>query len=124
MPIAMQYGASGRGNAGGLTMDLLWENSAPSSNFAAQNVSVNLSAYKMFGIVMWYSTTTQDETPMNMYTVDEAPKYLMISGSNNRGGARVVTYDGTNGALSFADATYNSGTNNAYLIPLRIYGIR
>lgn len=122
--IAMQYGSSGKGNGGGIVFDLLWENSAPSSNFAAQTLSINLSAYKLFGIVFWYSTTTQEEVPMELFTVDENTKYPMISGNNNRGGTRSVTYNATNAELSISNATYNSGTSNGYLIPLRIYGLR
>ena len=122
--IAMQYGSSGQANNGGIVLDLLWENSDPTSNFVAQSISINLSAYKLFGIVFWYITTTQEEVPMELFTVDENTKYPMISGNNNRGGTRSVTYDAANGQLSFSAATYNSSTGNGYLIPLRIYGLR
>lgn len=122
--IAMQYGSSGQTRNGGIVLDLLWENSDPTSSFAAQSISVNLSSYKMFGLVMWYSTTTQEEVQMQLFTVDENTKYPMVSGNNNRGGTRSITYDAANAELSISAATYNSATNNAYLIPLRIYGLR
>ena len=120
----------GNGRAGdkrsGVRVDKLWTNASPASNFAAQDVSVDLDSYQLVGIVCNFGSGSGNQYAVNMqiFTVDNGSKYLMISADNNRGGERRFDYVPDDKKISFYDAKYNSSTNNAYLIPVEIYGIR
>lgn len=103
---------------------LLWENDSPGSSFSAQDVSVDLSGFSFFGIVVRFSTTYDTRQPMQIYPVDEATKSLNIQATtNNRVGGRDITYSITNKKLTIAGASYNGSANNTYAIPVAIYGI-
>lgn len=123
--IAMQYG-SGNAQKSGARVDLLWSNSDPTSNFAAQTIDCDLSGYRFVSVLCNFGSASgnQYNVAMQTFPVDETNKYLMISADNNRGGERRFTYSIANKTITFASATYNSSTNNAYIIPIGIYGIK
>ncbi len=119
-------------------MTKLWENSSPSSSFAAQSVTLSddWSNYDFILISYIFSTGTQDYAtlviPMdNAHGKDWAMR--VGAGSNNRNGGRQANFvqTGTGGIpsghgdrISFGAATYNTSTNNSYVIPAAVYGIK
>ena len=123
----MRYGSGdGAGRLGGWQIEELWANPDETQAFAAQNVPVNLTGYRLVGIICNFGSGSGNRYAVNMqiFTVDNGSKYLMISADNNRGGERRFDYVPDDKKISFYDAKYNSSTNNAYLIPVEIYGIR
>lgn len=131
MAIAMRYGTPGESSGGaggssggGYRRDLLWTNPSPTANFGAQSISVDLSDYSWFAVELQFSTT--DGIPaLQEFRVDEVQKVLaIVARTLNRVGGRRVTWSASAKTLTFEGAYYNGGANNAYAIPLRIYGIK
>lgn len=120
--IAMQYGAQGKSSSPRIS--LIWENTSPTTAFAAQSIPADLSGCRFFGVVIRFSTSTADNPPMQIFEVDSEQKELVISGTNNnRTGGRHVTYDPAAKTLTFDGAYYNGSSGNGNCIPLRVYGI-
>ena len=112
------------------SLDLLWTNANPSSNFAAQTVAVDLSGYTYVGIIFKSSTgaTYNFSTPLYIFQKNSYWSY------NNEGGGyliqRVVNVLNDGSGITFGDCsrlnTYPNGTrttDNGRLIPYQIYGI-
>ena len=108
--------------------DLLWENASPSSSFAAQTVSLDLSGYD--AILTTVKHWADNDSKLNeialvgstrMTLTVQSPSDIKIQTlrlySVTTSG---VTYDGGKG-MSAAGATYDS---NDAAIPLAIYGIK
>lgn len=128
-----------RKKGGGLakvTEKVLWTNPSPSSNFAAQNVTLSdsLDNYKYIKLVYRYATN-YDLSMEDILSVDEFKKYQvnstasgagtmgMISASN---GAYVRPYYYVNSTTVQFVSAYQVGTttsNTGWLIPLQIIGV-
>lgn len=132
MSVIMQYGAKGKrpGNSGG-AFSLLWTNPSPTASFGAQEVTVgDMSVFDCILIEYIFSTDTPD---LNARTYPVAfllanPKVhgtLQINAAgNNRVGARSFELTSAT-TVHFGVAGYNgTATNNGYVIPQRIYGIK
>lgn len=121
MSLAMQYGSAGRVSGGrGIRITPLWENDAPTSNFGAQTVEMNLSGYDAV-MVHFRITTSSDGSWLQVG---------LMSHSGNWGGAfrgQTYTYhrefnlasDGVTFAAGYRDSTSGAG----YAIPVAVYGI-
>lgn len=118
---------------------LLWTNPNPTSAFAAQTVSLDLSNYDMVEIA-FYQATSQLYTHTKRIVVGSvsdlgvvATRFLETSGTSTSGTwstSRQVNVK-TTGVIFGAGAyeyTYNNGNNhvvnNSYTVPLKIYGIK
>lgn len=110
---------------GALSMELLWENASPASNFPTQSVAVNASQYTMLCV----EYAVQKEYP---YAISTFAKYVEGGtlaahfqwGGNGEYGHRSAIM--TPSLLEFAPASANgllSGQDN-WIIPIRIYGIK
>ena len=100
-------------------IEKVWENASPASVFAAQTIKKSLAAYNLFLII----------------TVD---RYSIITGKNERGSVyRNMSLLGLARNFAFTDSdiqigvgeviSSNSGgwkTDNAYLKPLYIFGVK
>ena len=103
----------------------LWTNSSPTSSFAAQSVSVDLSPYDWFAIEYRYSATSLSFMPLAMFEVDENPHLLSVANdTSNRTGGRGFTYSIANQAIAFGGASYNGSATNNSTVPIAIYGIK
>lgn len=124
MAVAMKYGGGNGGRNTGVTMTLLWTNPDPTSSFAAQTVSADLSGYSFYGIVPIFSTATPNIIPMQVFPCDDSQNHVMTvtARSNNNNGGRQITFS-TSG-LTFGAGTYSGSSNNSYAIPYKIYGIK
>ena len=108
-------------------LDLLWTNPSSESNFAAQDVSVDLDGYDLVALVIKYSEVSYASRPPLMFyrIVDERNCYMpLMNNTNNYTGGRSFSYSVANKVISFTKAEYNGATDNAYLIPFEIYGVK
>ena len=112
---------------------LLWTNASPTSDFAAQTVSLTLSSYDAVEIVCRYSTTSDSRTryicdvgssasiDWFYYTV-VAGKYMGVKSRNE---VSASTTGVTFGACTTKPGnSTDSTTTNGYIIPIKIYGIK
>lgn len=114
------------------SIDLLWTNSAPSSSFAAQDVSLNLSSYDYLMIVSKrnITTTMEDKT-------SDAIQRTFFKMSNNTGVTnRTITCSSNLSSVLYRNVTlatdkvtfgagYNAGSQaNNSVVPIYIYGIK
>lgn len=122
----MRYGSSGYTSQVGLRLDLLWTNDDPSSNFAAQSVTIDLSGYTHYMVVPIFSKGNQNTSPAVISAVVDGEVLGLVVGSGtvNNVGSRTCYYDSSVPCITFAGANYGGGANNAYCIPMYIYGIR
>ena len=112
---------------------LLWTNASPTSEFAAQTISLTLSSYDAVEIVCRYSTTSDSRTryicdvgssasiDWFYYTV-VAGKYMGVKSRNEVSASTTgVTFGScTTKPWNSTDST----TTNGYIIPIKIYGIK
>lgn len=115
-------------NIGAMSMELLWENASPTSEFAAQNVSIDLSQYSCIGILCYKITEPLILMGLQIFTkttigarigINEGAKFVQRT-------IETITNDGVEfgqGAIYNTYAGSASG-GNGYVIPYRIYGIK
>lgn len=117
-----------------LSMELLWENASPTSEFAGQTITVNLSNYNRIGIDWLASNNLEYGASYREYTIAN-PTEADISGATL---ATEVTYVFSRRAYIYSDRiqfndcyrnpSYNGfGKNelkNNLYIPYRIYGVK
>lgn len=106
------------------SIELLWENASPTSNFAEQTIQLgDLSDYDFLDF--HYKLATDNEVCASM-RVRIGFQYMLSFGSGyyNRVTSRQVTIE-ANGAITFATAYAGSKTATAAsIIPIVIYGIK
>jgi len=112
----------------GVTMKLLWENASVAS-FAEQTITVseNVENYDFLIVEAMFSVADQYSIT-NILTVkatggSKNRRIGITSGSNNRVGNRDIT-DISSNTIKFGAASYNSSTNNTYVVPYKIYGVK
>lgn len=105
---------------------LLWENSAPSSNFNAQTINVNYSNYRF--IILEVASAIGTSEPVRSYLINTVIDKIQMDSVYNNINRRRATFN--NNTITFEDghriSTYGQDDATAYnqfLIPLRIYGI-
>ena len=103
-----------------LQMELLWENASPTSQFAPQTVSLDLSKYKnlLIEFKLYYTVKTYAD----YYLKNENKTY---SSSVYTDSNRSRTFTINSNSINFEDAYINGKTiNNNHMIPYQIYGVR
>jgi len=113
------------GGGGGGAWTELWANPNPTSNFSAQTVSVDLSAWSIVAIPVRQSTLTGGEPEkMNFVRVGHSTVLSVENVASNQylyKRAATVTSSGVDFEQGYRNTT---GTANAqYCIPLAIYGV-
>lgn len=120
----------------GITKELLWENASPTSSFAVQTISIDLSKYNFVIVEAQFASSADIRTQVSART----PK---SSGSNtvNRIGigtggtsAPFMYYVYRNFTVNSAGVYFGEGyrskssmaeeMNNGYCVPLAIYGVK
>ena len=121
-------GGGGFANSGAVsTVDLLWSNQSPSSNFAAQTLPVSgLNNYKMFMILYSVNAAGSFYSYRTFSTLDTG-KSMILDISENINVYRKFVNNGNN-TLTFEGGyivlSYNAKTaDNSRSIPIKIYGI-
>lgn len=103
------------------TVDLLWENASPTSEFTGQSLNIDMSAYKIIYITMYGHVNTQQES-YSMFFIDKNIGYVFVGWYGAKYSERPVSI--TNSAVFFANGKTGGATDNKYLIPYRIYGVK
>jgi hypothetical protein len=112
-----------------LTMTLLWTNSSPTSSFTPQTISVDLSGYNY--AMLDFRATTNSETQVTKYFLIPIGSMLLAGASTAYTTSPIgwsKTYVrcalATSTGVEFSYGFYQSASNNAYAIPLHIYGVK
>lgn len=109
-------------SAGGI--DLLWTNSDPTQTFAAQDIVLDLTDYKMLVIAVKWSTT---RTEMASVTVPkDGLDYSIVIDTQ---GSTLIRYDrhfqATDAGVRCTEgAQAGTAINNNFAIPYKIYGMK
>lgn len=109
------------------TKTLLWENPNPTSAFAAQTITVNnLSDYDEYAVEFIFHT----EAPLTEIMKSIVGKGILLN-KNDAGTTYRRNVNLSDNVLSFSDIDgthiytgFNRVTDNNYLVPIRIYGIK
>ena len=114
----------------GLQMDLLWTNASPTSNFAGQTITVNLSDYKGYYIKLkTYASDSNRFVTALVYPKSNIYSPMVLFSSPVKLAKRNVTYV-TDSSLQISDnELYTTGStstsvDNAALIPYQVYGVK
>lgn len=113
-------GGSG-GSDSGLPTRLLWENPSPTSAFAAQVVTVDLSQYDIIAI----DYLMVNNATVHCYSLLGVNGLTQRSIDGQQGSSNITTRDATPSATGvvFANGYLSATQNNIYMIPYRIYGV-
>lgn len=112
-------------NAGHMEMELLWENASPTSEFAAQTITVDLSQYTHYEVLCLVTNATYKDSIISSGIIP-VNKGALISygwGDVNTVAHRRIT-ESTLNSITFGGASYNKTAGNSYVIPQAIYGIK
>ena len=113
-----------------LTMKKLWENPSPTASFSPAQISVDQTDCDLL-LYYYYESSSYPRILSAIAPVGKDSKVCCVGwGSNNKmlTTSRITAYvDSTH--ISIGNAYYNIttsdvGTNNGYLIPYQIYGIK
>lgn len=116
-----------RGGGGAEKPTLLWTNPNPTSDFAAQAINIDISAYSGFLIEYKYEKTIAKydyfyQDAVNL--LSPYNHYITVSMNDNSYRMRRVLID-SNNHINFAGATNAVGTIYAsIIIPYKIYGYK
>lgn len=100
----------------------LWQNASIGSNFAAQTVSVDLTGYD-FGLVFFRHNTSNSLYVSRIFLVGYGSAVSLYFGDVGWGAHRDIT-SSSKSQVVFGNASANGVTNNGYLIPVKIFGIK
>lgn len=100
---------------------LLWVNSAPTSNFAAQTIPLNLANYDAVCIIT-KTTTSSNYTYWQFGLVNGYITMANKSANNATLTGRTAEVDDT--GITFSTGYQGSSTGTSYCIPVSIYGIK
>ena len=124
----------GGGGGGKQTETVLWTNSAPTSNFADQNVTLSDSMSNYDYLKFTYKKATNNATSTSaVFSVSDVKNFADESVYGQLGGesatdwymSRYIWYiSDTSVRISTAWKLNSVGNNNAYIIPLAIIGIK
>ena len=118
-------------NLGGVSMKSLWTNASPTSDFAAQTISLNLSDYEYVLVRYLYSTDYQGIDQIAIVKVGR-DAYLTFTGAASTNiylSQRTISVGSDSVAFgapvykTYA-STSNPTANNKYCIPVEIIGIK
>lgn len=114
----------------GVHMELLWENASPSSEFAAQTLTIeNLDDYDAFILYVDANSNVENRYGNGSLFFDKTSTNLAICVSIYYAGVskfffRRFTVDFPAGTVTFGNGDNNDSAGAQYLIPLSIYGIK
>lgn len=111
-----------------ISMELVWENASPTSEFGAQDITINLSDYSLIEIEFKISTT-QERTFREKSLINTGGFACFIYGSVDAGiygGYRYFTPfdDKINFSTCWRPTTSTEAVDNTYCIPIKVYGIK
>ena len=123
--------AAALANLGGVSMKSLWANASPTSDFAAQTISLNLNGYEYVLVRYLYSTGYQDIDQIAIVKVgrDAYLTFTGVASTNIYLSQRTINVGSD--SVTFGKPVYktyastsNPTANNKYCIPVEIIGIK
>lgn len=115
--------------AGSLTTEVVWTNASPTSSFAAQTISLDMSAYTLGIAVFNLITNNQTDKVAILFSFTNDRIYAAFPIGNNR--LRWIQAPATKDSITFGDGimyqsygSQNPNTDNTTLIPAAIIGIK
>lgn len=101
----------------------LWTNPNPTSNFAAQTVALDLSAWNVIAVITKFNATSASETIHMIRVGYQCVTNAVNIGSNAYVAKRTATVStsGVTFAQGYRNTTGTSGTE--YCVPVAIYGV-
>ena len=112
--------------AGSLSVNLLWTNASPATNFAAQTVSVDLTDYDL--ILIAFDAATADDHELTTLILKGAKDVICYNADFYYN--RTIEASSDTG-IQFGNATYRTThgsqtatAQNAILVPYQIYGVK
>jgi len=136
IPLGIEYGGTGATNAvdarknlgitpeniGALSMDLLWENASPTSEFIEQTISLDLNEYSFVVICFVASAGATTYVATGFIMVGggfHAEEYIANSGSVHKRHFKAET-----SGVRFENGRQDSTSGAQYMIPVKIYGVK
>ena len=115
--------AQARANLGATNIQLLWENTSPSSSMAAGTIIPVDTTYDLY-VVIYKRDANVEGMVASVITFNGRGVFMFHgSGYSNSVYARELTW-GTNGFVAGSGFAASATANTSVVIPLRIYGIR
>lgn len=118
---------------GGMKMDLLWTNPSPTSTFAAQTISLDLSKYTIFIIITKpyaaanYTDNYQYGASASSVIIKNIKASITTPAPVNRFREVVINDSSVQFSAAYSFSTYTgtaAADGNDTVIPLYIYGIK
>lgn len=109
----------------GMTMELLWENASPTSEFAKQTINIDLSQYQ--GVIIQISSYISQDSCLSQFVKIGQKCELYVSRRWNGCRMAQVTTSGIEFDNAYIFSTYGdnaSSINDKWCPPIRIYGIK
>ena len=104
-----------------MRMERAWQNASPTSEFAAQTISLDLSEYD-FIMVLYMHRVTFQTTLSSTLKKGQLGNLISVT-SDNLTGYRSVTF--TDSGVTFGECIYSkTNSNNGFCVPYEIYGIK
>lgn len=113
----------GGGGGGGGAWTELWTNSAPSSDFPAQTVPLDLSGWQVLAIKVKFNTTSTSVQLCFVMTGDGVTLFANNLGSTQYTSKRSATTSSTGIVFSTGYRNTSGTTGTNYCIPVAIYGL-
>ena len=123
--VEMSYGSGGGVTERSMKTDFLWENPSPSSSFAAQTVSLDLTPYK-YVIIVATATTSDVNGGFAFGRVGDGIQYNIVLRNYNTSVAYdyVRRFEVTTAGVTFETGIRDTTAGTGYAIPKAIYGVR
>ena len=112
----------------GISIELLWENAAPTSSFAAQTIELDLENYDLIMVEASYVDTNDNALYFSQIAKNIINNNITHSFSSGTSGSSSYSQHRyskiVENGIAFADAKRNGSTTNTACIPVRVYGIK
>ena len=105
-------------SGGGMTINLLWTNSTPTTAFSPQTIQLDISGYDLFYIAYRRSNT------LDQYGINIAFKGMTCTFYDVGTIFRTANPKSDGTGITFDNGYVGSSVNNAYAIPYQVYGIK
>lgn len=115
------------------SMDLLWTNASPTSAFADQTLTLDLSSYDAVEVEFGYSKDFPNDSQTIRAAIGHSGASVYHANTNNSNGYLLIIARGFTvyeNSIGFSAGTWkysnekSHSTHNDYVIPTRIYGIK
>ena len=101
--------------------DLLWTNASPSSSFAAQTVSLDLSGYDAVLVTSCLATSATNQDNAMLVMVGDSARLCGTDNANNAFNRELTVLSS---GVQFYSGQTGTSSQNASRIPLKIFGIK